>query len=92
MSLRADCDSHALSLGVELNDDGSIDEKTITVTPSLIKVDYRLTYDEVDEMLEMGVGYFEEWELGALLSEANKRRGFRISKGSTEGFVPKVRL
>lgn len=88
MSLRADRDSFALSLGVEINDDGSIDENSIEVTPSIIKVDYRLTYDEVDEMLEMGVGYFEEWELGALLSEANKRRNFRIANGSTEGFVP----
>ena len=87
MSLRADNDSYALSLGVELNDDGSLDEKTIQVTPSIIKVDYRLSYDEVDEMLEMGIGYFEEWELGALLSEANKRRKFRIANGSTEGFV-----
>lgn len=88
MSLRADRDSYALSLGVELNDDGSIDEKTLQVTPSIIKVDYRLTYEEVDEMLEFGVGYFEEWQLGALLSEANKRRKFRINNGSTEGFVP----
>ena len=88
MSLRADRDSYALSLSVELNEDGSIDENTISVSPSIIKVDYRLTYDEVDEMLDMGVGYFEEWELGALLGEANKRRKFRIANGSTEGFVP----
>jgi len=88
MSLRANKDSYALSLGVELHDDGSIDDRTIQVTPSIINVDYRLTYDEVDEMLDMGIGYFEEWELGALLSEANKRRKFRIVNGSTEGFVP----
>lgn len=88
MSLRPDRDSYALSLGVEINEDGTIDESTIQVTPSIIKVDYRLTYDEVDEMLEMGVGYFEEWELGALLCEAKKRRKFRISNGSTEGFAP----
>lgn len=88
MSLRADRDSFALSLCVEINGDGSIDESSIQVMPSIIRVDYRLTYEEVDEMLEMGVGYFEEWELGALLSEANKRRNFRITNGSTEGFVP----
>lgn len=89
MSLRADCDSHALSMAAELNEDGSIDESTLYITPSLIKVTYRLAYDEVDEMLEMGVGYFEEWELGALLDEASKRRKYRISCGSTEGFVPR---
>ena len=88
MSLRADHDSYALSMAVELNEDGSIDESSLYVTPSLINVNYRLAYDEVDEMLEIGVGYFEEWELGALLSEANKRRTYRIACGSTEGFVP----
>ena len=65
MSLRADRDSYALSLSVELNEDGSIDEETIEVTPSIIKVVYRLAYDDVHKMLEMGVGYFEEWELGS---------------------------
>jgi len=87
MSLRANHDSYALSLSVELDDDGMIDDSTIQVMPSLISVNYRLAYDEVDEMLEMGIGYFEEWELGALLSEASKRRKFRIAMGSTEGFV-----
>lgn len=89
MSLRAGHDSCALSMALELNDDGSIDASTIHITPSLINVNYRLSYDEVDQMLEMGIGYFEEWELGALLEEANKRRGYRIACGSTEGFVPK---
>jgi hypothetical protein len=88
MSLRAECDSHALSMAVELNADGSIDESTLYITPSLIKVNYRLAYDEVDEMLEFGVGWFEEWQLGALLEEAIKRRKYRIACGSTEGFVP----
>eukprot|EP00979_Chaetoceros_neogracilis_P004688 scaffold814_cov248-Chaetoceros_neogracile.AAC.8 len=88
MSLIAEKDSHALSMAVELNDDGSIDDSSLVITPSLVNVNYRLAYDEVDEMLEMGVGYFEEWELGALLDEATKRRKYRVSCGSTEGFVP----
>jgi len=75
-------------MAVELNDDGSIDDSSLVITPSLVNVNYRLAYDEVDEMLEMGVGYFEEWELGALLDEATKRRKYRVSCGSTEGFVP----
>jgi hypothetical protein len=88
MSLRAGQDSYALSMAVELNQDGSIDQSSIYIIPSLIHVTYRLSYEEVDQMLEMGVGYFEEWELGALLEEANKRRNYRIQCGSTEGFVP----
>jgi len=89
MSLTANCDSYAVSLAVELNDDGSIDEDSLLITPSLINVNYRLSYNEVDEMFDHGLAYFEEWELGALLAEANKRRRFRIDNGSTEGFVPK---
>lgn len=88
MSLKANQDVLALSLGVELHEDGSIDESSLIVTPSLIRVSYRLTYDDVDEMLEEGIGYCEEWELGALLMAATKRREFRIRNGSSEGMVP----
>lgn len=88
MSLRAGYDSCAISLGLELNDDGSINESTLEITPSLLNIDYRLTYDDVDEMLELGIGYIEEWELGALLDKAKLRRKYRIRCGSTEGFVP----
>jgi hypothetical protein len=88
MSLKANSDAHALSLGIELHDGGSINASSIVVFPSLIRVSYRLTYDEVDEMLEEGIGYQEEWELGGLLSLATKRRQYRIAHGSSEGFVP----
>jgi exoribonuclease R len=87
MSLQAYTDSYALSLGVELNDDGSVDKNSLVITPSIIQVTYRLTYDDVDEMLEEGIGYQEEWELGALLGESLKRRKYRIARGSTEGIV-----
>ena len=36
-------------------------------------------------MLEQGIWYFEEWELGVLGAEAKRR----IKRGSTEGFVPR---
>jgi len=88
MSLKCWEDKYALSLGVELNKDGSIKPSSIIVTPSFIHVDYRLTYDQVDEMLEEGVGYREEWQLGALLAAASKRRSHRVNRGSTEGLVP----
>lgn len=89
MSLTAQKDSMALSLGVELSEDGSIIDSSIIVTPSIVRVSYRLTYDDVDDMLGDGIGYREEWELGALYSAAIKRRDYRIRNGSSEGFVPK---
>lgn len=88
MSLESWEDKCALSLGVELNPDGTIDPSSIIVTPSLIQVDYRLTYDQVDEMLDEGVGYTEEWQIGALLDAATRRRAHRVGRGSTEGMVP----
>ena len=88
MSLASWEDRCALSLGVELNPDGSIDPSSIVVTPSLVHVDYRLTYDQVDEMLDEGVGYTEEWQIGAMLAAATRRREIRVGKGSTEGMVP----
>lgn len=88
MSLKANSDVNALSIGVELNPDGSIDSSSLVLTPSLIRVAYRLSFDEVDEMLEEGVGYSEEWQLGAMLAAANKRRRYRMKNGSSEAMVP----
>jgi exoribonuclease R len=89
MSLTAQKDTFALSLGVELADDGSIIDSSIIVTPSIVNVDYRLTYHDVDEMLADGIAHREEWQLGALFDAAIKRRKYRIRNGSSEGFVPK---
>ena len=80
--------SLALSMSVCLNEDGSIDNDSLQITPSIISLDYRLTYEDVDELLEMGTAYFEEWELGALLASSQKRRSFRMSHGSSEALVP----
>jgi hypothetical protein len=88
MSLKANSNVCALSIAVELNPDGSIDSSSIVLTPSLIRVSYRLSYDEVDEMLEEGVGYSEEWQLGAMLAAANKRRSYRMNNGSSEAMIP----
>lgn len=87
MSLRQGKDCCALSLGVELRPDGSIDPESVIMTSSLVNVQYRLTYDEVDEMFEWGIGFSEEWELGAMLDAASRRRTFRASNGSSEGRV-----
>jgi hypothetical protein len=88
MSLRPNVDTCALSLGVEINDDGSINIDSLEVTQSKIKINYRLSYDDVDDMLMEGVGYAEEWQLGALMTAATKRRSYRIRNGSTEGMIP----
>jgi hypothetical protein len=88
MSLKGNREIRALSLGVELMPDGSVDDSSIIVTPSSIRVSYRLSYDEADEMLDEGVGYREEWQLGVLFEAAKKRREYRIEHGSSEGLVP----
>jgi exoribonuclease R len=88
MSLRPNTDTSALSLGVELNVDGSINVNSVEVTQSTIKVLYRLSYDDVDDMLMEGVGYKEEWQLGALRDAAIKRRNYRKRNGSTEDMIP----
>lgn len=85
MSLRANQEAKALSLGVCLSEDGSIDVSSIIVASSKVRVTYRLTYDDVDEMLGDGIGYNEEWELGALYKAALLRRDYRIQNGSAEG-------
>ena len=88
MSLSTNEKSLALSMSVYLNQDGSIDVDSLQIIPSIISLDYRLTYEEVDELLEMGTAYFEEWELGALLALSQQRRSFRMSHGSSEALVP----
>mmetsp|Transcript_29346 Transcript_29346/g.70588 ORF Transcript_29346/g.70588 Transcript_29346/m.70588 type:complete len:601 (-) Transcript_29346:1471-3273(-) len=88
MSLNANAEKSSLSLGVELAPDGSIIDSSIRMTASTIKVSYRLTYDDVDEMLEDGVAYNEEWELGELYTAAKTRRDYRIRNGSAEAFIP----
>jgi len=87
MALKARCDRYALSLGAEIMENGSIDVGSIIVTPSIVNVEYRLSYREVDEMLEEGVAFREEWELGDMLDLARRRRAYRISNGSMEGMV-----
>lgn len=88
MSLNANAEKSSLSLGVELAPDGSVIDSSIRMTASTIKVSYRLTYDDVDDMLEDGVAYNEEWELGELYTAAESRRDYRIRNGSSEGFIP----
>ena len=74
----------ALSFGVILDQEGGIQEYEIH--PSLIKPTYRLTYDDVDEMLQLGVQ--NEPEIADLAQSSYLRRNWRKSQGSIQIKMP----
>lgn len=74
----------ALSFGVTLDETGAIQDYTIG--PSSIEPTYRLTYDDVDEMLELGLT--NEPEIADLAASAKKRREWRKSQGSIQIVMP----
>ena len=74
----------ALSFGVILDETGGIQEYEIH--PSLIKPTYRLTYDDVDEMLQLGVQ--NEPEIADLAKYAQLRRDWRKTQGSIHIKMP----
>jgi exoribonuclease-2 len=74
----------ALSFGVVLDEQGAIVEYEIH--PSLIKPRYRLTYEDVDEILELGVQ--AEPELAAIADWAKRREAWRLSKGAISIRMP----
>ncbi len=74
----------ALSFGVVLDSTGAIQDYRIH--PSLIKATYRLTYDDVDEMLELGVT--AESELEAIAHWARRRQEWRQSQGAISIHMP----
>ncbi len=76
--------SCALSFGVVLQESGDIDEYTIHA--SQIKTTYRLTYADVDEMLELGVQ--GESELEAIAHWALVRREWRSTQGAISINMP----
>lgn len=74
----------ALSFGVVLDGQGGVQD--YEVHPSQIKPTYRLTYEDVDEMLEIGVT--AEPELEAIAHWANKRLSLRQSHGAISINMP----
>ncbi|MEL6580621.1 MAG: ribonuclease R family protein [Cyanobacteria bacterium J06621_12] len=74
----------ALSFGVILDDTGGI--QSYEVHPSLIKPTYRLTYDDVDEMLQIGVQ--NEPEIADLAKSSYLRRSWRKSEGAIQIKMP----
>ena len=74
----------ALSFSVILSPEGAVQDYSIYA--SLIKATYRLTYDDVDEMLELGVQ--AESELEAIAQWAKRRQTWRQSQGSISIHMP----
>lgn len=74
----------ALSFSIILDEAGAVSEYSIH--PSLVKPTYRLTYDDVDEMLQLGLR--AEPEISAISEWANKRQTWRQSQGSISIHMP----
>jgi exoribonuclease-2 len=70
--------SETISAEIEFNDDGSI--YNYEVTEAIIKPKYQLTYDDVNEILELEPR--EELELVEIKNLLVKSREYRINKGA----------
>ncbi len=84
MSLRQGHKCCALSFGVILDDSGAAVEYEIT--PSTIEPTYRLTYEDVEEMLQLGIP--GEREIDALAKASKLRTQWRLSQGSININMP----
>ena len=76
----------ALSFGVVLTEAGAVEEYSIRA--SLIKPTYRLTYEDVDEMLDLGVQ--AEPEIAAIAAWARQRKTWRQSQGAISINLPEA--
>ena len=73
---------HAMSFAVDLDAVGAIAKYEIVA--SLVKPNYRLTYDDVEEMLQLGV----EDDLERLADYARLRKKWRVEQGAIEIHLP----
>lgn len=78
----------ALSFGVILDEAGAVQEYSIHA--SLIKPTYRLTYEDVDEMLQLGVQ--AEPEITAIAALAQRRKIWRHSQGAVSIQMPEAMI
>jgi exoribonuclease-2 len=79
---------YALSFGIVLDDNGAVADYSIH--PSLIKPTYRLTYEDVDEMLDLGVQ--AESEIAAIANWAQRRRAWRYAQGAVSINMPEAMI
>ncbi len=84
MSLNQGKISCALSFGITLDEAGGV--KDYSIHASSIKSTYRLTYEDVDEMLQLGVQ--AESELEVLFQAAKRRQQWRHSQGAISIYMP----
>ncbi|MEM1367708.1 MAG: ribonuclease R family protein [Cyanobacteria bacterium P01_H01_bin.15] len=75
---------NALSFGVILKEDGGIQDYEICA--SLVKPTYRLTYEDVDDIL--GLGIIDEPEVAVLADTAKLRSTWRQAQGSIAISMP----
>ncbi|MBH8561347.1 VacB/RNase II family 3'-5' exoribonuclease [Nostoc sp. CENA67] len=78
----------ALSFGVILNTTGAVEDYCIRT--SFIKPTYRLTYEDVDEMLELGVQ--AEPEIEAIANWAQRRKSWRYNQGAISINMPEAMI
>ncbi len=78
----------ALSFGIILDDTGGVEDYSIHA--SLIKPTYRLTYEDVNDILESGVR--EEPEIAALGKWALKRKSWRYQQGAISINMPEATI
>lgn len=78
----------ALSFGIILDETGGVEDYSIHA--SLIKPTYRLTYEDVDDILESGVR--EEPEIAALGKWAKKRKTWRFEQGAISINMPEATI
>lgn len=74
----------ALSFGIILDESGAVAEYSIHA--SIIQPTYRLTYEDVDEMLQLGV--LAEPEIASLAEGAKLRMVWRQSQGCINIYMP----
>ncbi len=75
---------HALSFGVELHEDGSV--ARYDICSSYIRPTYRLTYEDAEEMVQMGV----ESDLDDLAAFARLRFRYRLERGAIHIQLPEA--
>ena len=78
----------ALSFGIILDETGAVEDYSIHA--SLIKPTYRLTYEDVDDILESGVR--EEPEIAALGKWAKTRKSWRYQQGAISISMPEATI
>ncbi|MBD2520491.1 VacB/RNase II family 3'-5' exoribonuclease [Nostoc sp. FACHB-973] len=78
----------ALSFGIVLGTTGAVEDYSIHT--SLIKPTYRLTYEDVDEMLQLGVQ--AESEIEAIATWATRRKTWRYAQGAISITMPEAAI